>query len=70
MEVHKHGVNNDHISEYGKGATVQSKSILFTVEKSEEVRSTALANTSKNGNSRAVIYTKGILQWRMPRPAG
>ena len=62
MEVHKQGVNNDHISEYGKGATFQSKSILCSVEKSEVVRSNALANTRENGNSRAVIYTKGILQ--------
>ena len=36
--------------------------LVFRCEKSEIVRSIALANTRENGNSRALIYTKGIVQ--------
>jgi len=35
--------------------------LVFCCEKSEIVRSIALANTREYGNSRAVIYTKGIV---------
>ena len=44
--------------------------LVFRCEKSEIVRSFALANTRENGNSRALIYTKGIVQRRMTRSAG
>ena len=36
--------------------------IVLRCEKSEIVRSFALANTRENGNNRALIYTKGIVQ--------
>ena len=71
MEVYKQGVNNDHNSEYDKGGDVSVRVYLvFRCEKSEIVRSMALANTRENGNGRAVIYTKGIVQYKMPRSAG
>ena len=44
--------------------------LVFRCEKSEIVRSIALANTRENGNGRAVIYTKGIVRYKMPRSAG
>ena len=54
-----------------KGAKFQSESILCSVGKGEIVRSIALANTRENENSRAVIiYTKGIVQWKMPSSVG
>ena len=53
-----------------KGATFQSDSILCFVKKNKIARSIALANTRENENSRALIYTKGIVQYKMPRSAG
>jgi len=44
--------------------------LVFPCEKSKIVRSIALANTRENENSRALIYTKGIVQYKMPRSAG
>ena len=73
MEAYKQGVNNDHIWEHGKGRGVsinQSLYILCSVEKSEIVGSIALADTRENRNNRAVLYTKGIVQWKMPSSAG
>ena len=53
-----------------KGATFQSDSILCFVKKNKIARSIALANTREDRNDRAVLYTKGIVQWKMPRFAG
>ena len=72
MEIYKQGVNMTILlRNMVKGGAVSIRVYLvFRCEKSEIVRSIALANTRENGNDRAVIYTKGIVQWRMPRSVG
>ena len=45
-----------------KWGDVSLRVLVFRCEKSEIVRSMALANTRENGNGRAVIYTTGIAQ--------
>ena len=64
MEVSKHGINMI------KGGDAQFESILWSVNKREIFRSIVLANTREDRNGRAVLYTKGIVQWKMSRSAG
>jgi len=52
-----------------KGAMFQFESILCSV-KNKIARSIALADTREDRNDRAVLNTKGIVQWKMPRFAG
>jgi len=72
MEVYKQGVNMTillrNMVKWGDVAITLY--LVFRCAKSEIVRSMALANTRENGNGRAVIYTKGIVQYKMPRSAG